>query len=597
MCQVKVGFLSMSINKIVNSNEILKKYYGFLLLIAVELFFIFIFSFFGDKLYFAVNDNLDSNIALMKVFRDNNCWIDRTSPIPILGGVEREVLNCGYTIAYINYWLFDTQTAYFLNFIESIAISVLGFYFTGISCRKLTGKDISQNMFCVVGILYSLLGFWPSAVIGFSLIPWWALMILELYRTKKWWISLFSLPLLYNISGPLLGVFLIFYSFLFFLIVSVRNKKISREILVSFIIISVIFVLLNSGIILDAFRQSDDTIKSLSKNEEMVYNDSIKQCIKRLRNVLFVNDHYSLYHSDISAFKFTALPVIYFFFVLFNLARKKMKVGKDFLIVYNLTICALFCNAFAVAFDNCKVFRHVISFLPGFSFSRFLWLSPFIISIALILIIHYLCRKGYKIASVCLLLFVLIGIIKEPDSGWNSMYNMIHQSYSINVSNLEVRGEVRWNDYYAPDLFEEIKEDIDYNNEWVVSYAFEPSILQYNGFKTLDGYYSNYSKDYKSKWEKMIMPTLLQNTNAMEYWKESNGQRAYIYSTEWVHPDYGYLSVKSIDMLIDPEILRELGGKYILSNTTISNAEELGFEYLGTWYGDNKVYNIRVYKV
>ena len=108
----------MSINKIVNSNEILKKYYGFLLLIAVELFFIFIFAFFGDKLYFAVNDNLDSNIALMKVFRDNNCWIDRTSPIPILGGVEREVLNCGYTIAYINYWLFDTQTAYFLNFIE-----------------------------------------------------------------------------------------------------------------------------------------------------------------------------------------------------------------------------------------------------------------------------------------------------------------------------------------------------------------------------------------------------------------------------------------------------------------------------------------------
>jgi hypothetical protein len=93
------------------------------------------------------------------------------------------------------------------------------------------------------------------------------------------------------------------------------------------------------------------------------------------------------------------------------------------------------------------------------------------------------------------------------------------------------------------------------------------------------------------------MTTLLQNTNAMEYWKESNGQRAYIYSTEWVHPDYGYLSVKSIDMLIDPEILRELGGKYILSNTTISNAEELGFEYLGTWYGDNKVYNIRVYKV
>ena len=164
-------------------------------LIATEAVLAFFLIFFGDKMYVAINDNLDSNVVLMKIFRDNNCWIDRTTPLPFLGGLSRDLLTCGYTLQYINYWIFDTQFAYWFNFLEAIAISAMGFYYLGVSYQKLSKKNISPNMFCVCGVLYSLVGFWPHSIIAFSLIPWWAFLTLEYYRTKKWWIILFFIPL------------------------------------------------------------------------------------------------------------------------------------------------------------------------------------------------------------------------------------------------------------------------------------------------------------------------------------------------------------------------------------------------------------------
>jgi len=98
------------------SFNVLKKHYGIFFLICVEFAFIFIFALFGDKLYVAINDNLDSNIALYKMFRDNNCWIDRTTPLPFLGGISRDLLTCGYSLPELNY-LFHNMFIQFLDWL------------------------------------------------------------------------------------------------------------------------------------------------------------------------------------------------------------------------------------------------------------------------------------------------------------------------------------------------------------------------------------------------------------------------------------------------------------------------------------------------
>ena len=558
----------------------------------------------GDRLYVQINDNLDSNIPLLKMFRDNNCWIDRTTPIPMLGGVSRDILNCSYTLNYLIYWFFDTKFAYWLNYVAAIALSGVGFYCLGLSCRKISGRDISPNLFCMGGILYVFIGIWPSAIIGFSLIPWWAFLVLEIYRTNKLWLALFFIVLEYNISGPLIGIFLFFYTFLFCILASVRDRKFNNTVFCAFGIIIVIFMVYNYNFMFNVMN-GGWTIKSLASSDGYVYNDSIQTCIENLFDIFLLKNR-SLYHSGVCTLKYVALPVVLVFFLLINLEREKMKAGKEFLIIYDLLVAALLLNACGMAFDKCYIFRKLVPFASGFSFARFMWLSPFVIMLCCLMVFHYLCGRGLWKCALIIIIAIPVSIMLDADVTWGSLtYNLVGVNYKVNIRHASFEKQVRWDDYYAQDLFGKIKSDIGYEGEWSVAYGFEPSILQYNGFKTLDGYYSNYSTEYKVKWEEMIMPVLLENPDALEYWQVSNGQRAYIYSTEWLFPDYktdyegiaDYEGIGETDMLIHPEILEELGGEYVLSNVPIKNADELGFDYLGTWSDESTVYRINVYRV
>ena len=578
-----------------------KRHYGLFVLVAIEVLVAIVTMLFGKQLYVTINDNLDSNIALVKMFRDNNCWIDRSVPIPFLGGVDRSLLNCGYTIPYINYWLFDTEYAYWINYIVAIAISGLGFYFLGSSCKRMFSKYISPNLFCVCGIIYILIGIWPSAIIAFSLIPWWAYLTLEICRSRKYILSLLYLPLMYNISGPLIGVFLLFYTIVFFSIFMIYNKKQWKGILIAMMFSCISFILLYRDIIFHGIQNNTTgyTIKSLSNSSGTIYDDGILECLERMVNMILLKDT-SIYHSGAYPLNYIAMPLVILFAFLFNFESDRLKVSRSYLIGYNSLVAALLFNAFAASFNNCYYIRLVIPFLSGFSFARFMWLSPFIVILALLMIIHFLKNRGYLKSILLVLLLLPLSIVLDVNATpSSSMYNVLHYNYEEYVMHQSDSTQVKWSEYYSPVLFESIKSDINYNGEWVVAYGLEPAVLQYNGYRTLDGYYSNYSLDYHQKWEQMIIPVLLENPDAMQYWQASNGQRAYLYSREWVFPGswIDYEAIGESDLLIDPMVLRELGCKYVLSNIDIKNADELGLQYVGLWSDSESQYSIRVYYI
>ena len=200
-----------------------------------------------------------------------------------------------------------------------------------------------------------------------------------------------------------------------------------------------------------------------------------------------------------------------------------------------------------------------------------------------------------------LLIAFPISILMDVDyMDTTSMYNMLSINYK-HYMYPDKRNSMfaKWNDYYAQDLFSKIKEDLNYNNEWCVAFAFEPAILQYNKIKTLDGYYSNYPTELKMKWEKMISPALEVNPEAKRYWQKSNGIRCYLYAKEWVFPQYSMNCKKlgGVNLLIDPQILKNLGGKYIFSRVVIRNYKELGLEFLDYWNDNRGIYDIGVYKI
>jgi len=583
-----------------NILHIIKRYYGLCTLAIVELCAIVALIIWGDYIYLAVNDCLDSNLALYKMYKDYSLWTDLSSSIPFLGGLDRSILNPGYTISMISYFLFDTQTAFWINYLVAILLSGVGFFCLGSSIGKLTERQIiNPNVFCILGIIFIMSGIWPIAIIPFSLIPWWAFLTVEAYRTKKIWIAAFFVILTLNISGPLMAVFLLFYTAVFYLILFVKDKESRKCIVCIFIIILACFLLCNGYVLISVFSTQKNNIKSLATSGGYIYVNSVGDCVKKFLKNLVLLDNIQ-YHSGIWSLRYVALPLAWIFFFLFNVEKKNLGVSRQFSLVYNLIMCAISLNALAAAFDKCAFIRQFIPFLSGFGFERFVWLSPFFIIFAFAMILQYLEEKHFNYTAIVLVLSVALMIVVDPQTkGTSSDFNVLHNNFVAYVLNGRNGIQARWDEYYNQKLFETITEEIEYDGEWSVAYGLEPCILQYNQIRTLDGYYSNYPIEYKEKWEEMIAPVLEINSYAQYYWNISNGQRAYIYGICWTNPDYyiDYDNVTDKRMLINVDILNQLGAKYVFSRVEIENYSELGFRYLGTWKDDKEFYKISVYEV
>ena len=152
--------------------------------------------------------------------------------------------------------------------------------------------------------------------------------------------------------------------------------------------------------------------------------------------------------------------------------------------------------------------------------------------------------------------------------------------------------------FYAVELFEEIKEDIGYDGEWSVAYGLHPAILEYNGIATLDGYLGFYSQQYKEDFRKVIAPALERMEPTRIYYDDW-GARAYLYSGTDLSIVNATKTVYATDydIYIDTQALRELDGEYIFSRLALTNAAEKNLKLLGEYTSEDGSYTIYVYQV
>ncbi|MDE5865381.1 MAG: hypothetical protein K2H31_02105, partial [Lachnospiraceae bacterium] len=152
--------------------------------------------------------------------------------------------------------------------------------------------------------------------------------------------------------------------------------------------------------------------------------------------------------------------------------------------------------------------------------------------------------------------------------------------------------------FYAVDLFTEIKEKINYDGEWSVAYGLHPAVLEYNDIATLDGYLGFYSQQYKEDFRKVIAPAL-ERVEATRIYYDNWGARAYLYSgTDASIVNFGKnIYATDYDIYIDADSLKALGGKYIFSRLEITNAEEAGLELIDDYSSVDGSYVIYLYKL
>ena len=80
----------------------------------------------------------------------------------------------------------------------------------------------------------------------------------------------------------------------------------------------------------------------------------------------------------------------------------------------------------------------------------------------------------------------VLAVILTPNR-YNDLYFTCYNRAYEYFHGTEV-DEFTYGQFYAQELFEEIKADIGYQGEWSAAYGLHPAVLEYNGIATLDGY-------------------------------------------------------------------------------------------------------------
>ena len=133
-------------------------------------------------------------------------------------------------------------------------------------------------------------------------------------------------------SAVLFGVFLLFYTVIFGIIVSIKEKKVNKTILIMSSIILALFIIINAKLLSNIIHPSVANIKSTVAGGGHVYTDGIMLCIKKFFRTFFFYSG-SIYHSGAFPLKYVAFPLVFSFFVLAFLERNRFKIEKNYLII------------------------------------------------------------------------------------------------------------------------------------------------------------------------------------------------------------------------------------------------------------------------
>lgn len=580
-----------------------KKYYG-IFITLIYIFLVFVFAFvIRDNIYLTINDNLDSNIPMYKMIRDNDLFWKFAEPLPFLGGV---LLRSQYRVELsIQSWIYALMpplTAYYAVYVIKIIGSALGFYILAKSIKKYEDIDSNENIWCLCGLVYGILGAWPHAALGFASLPWWALCTYLLYKTGKIRYIFLSLLFIVVTSFTMLALFCLAYMTVVFLFVAIKDRKIYIPLAVDIILLTGGYFIANSHHVVQGISGSKETIKSLVSAS---YTESIQESIGHFGDAFTFRNSY--YHTGGATLRYTVIPVcsIFLIYFIFSAVKSRIKKSVKVAIIYTGIYASIILNTFACCFDNNAFFRRSIPFASGFSFARFGWISPFLWLVLLAfscgLGVTKFIKKYAVVMSSVIIAAAISSVIFDPGyTARDSMYNELYCNLSALLGNDKFRDgnhEWTWREYYSEDLFNQVKETINYDGSWSVAYGIEPSVLQFNGVKTLDGYYSNYSLEYHDLFQKLIKPELELDDHHREYWESSSGKRAYIWSKEWDFISEKNIQLKETELYIDMDVFKEMGGKYIFSRFIITNADVLGLKLLNEDKHNDGIspYNVYVY--
>lgn len=550
---------------------------GFLLLMAAVFFGC------GERSYIGVHDNMDLFLAQFQMLKNTDSFWKHGVDVPFLGGVTRDNLPSELSLYSLLFMLFPTYTAYVLGLFGKILIGMFSF-------RLLAGELLGEGYekyrpaVYMTGFAYGICWFFPAFGFAFASIPLCVWLLLKIYRGQGkrwyfWYAALFAYPLVSYFSYH--GIFILGYLVLVILwMVCRRDWKPAVRFLAALFVLAAGFVVCEYRLFGQMLFSDEVTIRATIVNASLSPTEIFKEIWQVFREGIF---HADGVHGKV------VLPVCLIQFVVYNglyLLGKEEKgnLRKPF----NLLMAFILFNCVVYGLYDFEPLRSLVEKLipplQGWQFNRTIFFNPFLWYAALFLVLRRLYDAGlwqtwFANGIVCVAVLVVILTPNRYNDLYNTCYNRAYEHFH----GQEV-DELSYEQFYAVELFEEMKADIGYDGEWAAAYGFHPAVLEYNGIATLDGYLGFYSQQYKEDFRKIIAPAL-ERVEATRIYYDDWGARAYLYSGTDLSIVSATKTVYATDdrIYMDGEAFRALGGQYLFSRIRLSNAQEAGLSLLGEY--------------
>lgn len=599
---------------------------GFLLLMAA------VFFGYGEHSYIGVHDNMDLFLAQFQMLKNTDSFWKHGVDVPFLGGVSRDNLPSALSLYSLLFMLFPTYTAYVLGLLGKMLIGMGSF-------RLLAGEMLGEGyekyrpVVYMTGFAYGICWFFPAFGFAFASISLCVWLLLKIYRGQGkrwygWYAALFAYPLVSYFSYH--GIFILGYLVLVILWLACRaayadakrrrertvpsgdgavgplprQKEMCREtndwtgdgtgsgvearrerrgvwrLVAALFVLAAGFVVCEYRLFGQMLFSDEVTIRSSIVNASLSLPEILAEIGQVFREGIF---HADGVHGKV------VLPACAIYFVVNNVLYLRRREGKAILRdPFNLLMVFILFNCVVYGLYDFEPLRTLVETLvpplEGWQFNRTIFFNPFLWYAALFLILRRLYDAGVwqmwlANGIVCI---AVLAVILTP-TRYNDLYNTCYNRAYEHFHGREV-DELSYGQFYAVDLFEEIKADIGYQGEWAAAYGFHPAVLEYNGIATLDGYLGFYSQQYKEDFRKIIAPAL-ERVEATRIYYDDWGARAYLYSGTDLSIVSATKTVYATDdhIYMDGEAFRALGGTYLFSRIKLSNAQEVGLSLLGEY--------------
>lgn len=539
---------------------------------SILLIFLYFLPYFllGENSPLSITDKLDIHLVTIKILLDNNLVFSHPSTVvnQIFNGISRTSLFPSIDLSFFGFNYLGMYWGYVFNRIL-MALTAWGGMYLFLKHHFLP-KETFNIIPYGVALLFSLLPFhfFNVTVAGLPIIFY---AFLNLRKNKNYFFSWLILTIFPFWSSLILsGFFIILWAIFLLIYDTFRGKNFNYLFFSGIVFMGFMYMISHYYMFYQYFFEPG----YLSNRIEFKFHgiSSVNVIIKILKLIVFGHFHSSSFHS------FLLIPIALGFFIRFYSRCGIRYYGLLFLFIGVSSLMYGMEEWEPLVFLKNGLMKVVpIQFDRFYLFHTLFWYLLFAMALHDISTQTMIAKSGF-------ILFILI---------FQMLYLFKNHEIFMN------RAGASFHTFYAEKQFQEINKFLEMPQSAyrVVCIGIHPSIAQYNGFYTLDGFMGDYPLNYKHRFRKIIAKELDKNGNLKEYY-DNWGARCYAFSAElgqnFASSDFRRIEKLDYDFLE----LKKMGCHFIISQAEINTHSNKEIMLLKSFEkGNDSFWKIYLYKV